>query len=82
MKCPHCDGSGEIPDPNEKSPTKETSVAGTILSILLFGFLIFMVGGFLRDCANTRIGGGMCGLIGLEAVVPIGAMWLLRRSKQ
>lgn len=82
MKCPHCDGTGEIPDPNAKPPSKGSEIFGAILTFIALGFLLFCLFGLMRDCGRMHLGGGMCGLIGLEAVVPIGAMWLLRKGKQ
>lgn len=82
MKCPNCDGTGDVPDPNKPPPSKASEAFGAIVTILTIGGLLFFFGSFMHSCGQMHLGGGMCGLIGLEALVPIGAMWLLRKGKQ
>ena len=79
MKCSNCDGTGNVPDP--EPPSKGASTFGTIMGVVVFGFIVWCVGGFMHDCAGTRIGGGMCGLIGIEAAMPLSLLWLFRKLR-
>lgn len=58
---------------------KEYSTFGNIMFLVCCAFLIWFVGGCLKSCAEMHLGGGMCGLMGIEALLPLGALWLYRK---
>lgn len=78
MKCPNCDGKGEVEDPEEN---KTSSSIGGVVTLIFIGLLVFFMAGFMRDCSHMHLGAGMCGLVGIEAVVPLSILWLFRKLK-
>ena len=83
MKCPNCDGKGELPDPEPKTPpTKLESAVSCFFTLLVMGFILWCIGGFMRDCGRSLpLAPGMCGLIGIEALVPLSLLWLFRKIR-